>query len=313
MTISQSHTTAAKTDVYQRVTDRVLAEIDKGCAPWRQPWTGSRPGLGLPKRVTGEAYRGINVLMLWVEAACRGYLSPTWITYRQAQELGGQVRKGERSAIVIKFGSIERADEDALTGEAESVKRAYAKAYSVFNVDQIDGLDPQWYTPPEPARDLGTTVPQPLLAWFAAMGVPITHSEEPTACYVPAEDRIHMPPIGTFESPEAYVSTLAHEMAHATKHETRLNRSHEARSREERYAREEVVAELAALMAVTRLGIAPRFEQSAAYLEHWAKVMREDSRAIVRAASMAQAAADWMFATAGEPLWTAAMGGRIAA
>lgn len=291
-----------KFDIYQHVTDTIVAEIEKGCPPWRQPWSGARTGLSLPMRVTGEGYRGINVLMLWLTASAKGYASPTWMTYRQAQELGGQVRKGEKSATVVKFGAVEKEVEGAAPGEAESVKRLYARAYSVFNVDQIDGLDAKWYVRPEPMVDLGTAADPVLDAWFAAMGVPTEQSDEPAAYYVPAEDRIHMPRIGSFESAEAFYGTLAHEIAHASGAKHRLDRKHEAKSREERYSREEVVAELASAFVCARLGIRPQFDQNAAYLEHWVKAMREDNRAIVRAASMAQAAADWMFATAGEPV-----------
>jgi antirestriction protein ArdC len=300
-----------KFDVYQHVTDTILAEIGKGCVPWHQPWTGGRTGLALPKRVTGECYRGINVLMLWLTASAKGYASPTWMTYRQAQELGGQVRKGEKSATVVKFGAIEKEVEDAVTGDADTVKRLYARAYHVFNVDQIDGLAEQWYVRPDPARDLGTEADPGLDAWFALMGVPIEQSDEPSAYYVPAEDRIHMPRIATFESAEAFYGTLAHEMAHATKHPTRLDRRHEAKTQKENYAREEVVAELAASMVGARLGIRVQFDQSAAYLESWITAMREDNRAIIRAASMAQAAADWMFETAGEPQALMDVGGDL--
>lgn len=298
---------AKKFDIYQHVTDTILAEIEKGCAPWRQPWSGAGPGLSLPLRVTGEGYRGINVLMLWLTSAAKGYASPTWMTYRQAQELGGQVRKGEKSTTVVKFGTVEKDAENPTTGEGETVKRLYARAYSVFNIDQIDGLDAKWHVRATPAVDLGTEADALLDGWFAAMGVPIEQSDEPAAYYVPAEDRIHMPRIATFESSEAFYGTLAHEMSHATKHPSRLDRKHEAKTREERYAREEVVAELAAAMVCARLGIRPQFDQSAAYLEHWVQAMREDNRAIVRAASMAQAAADWMFTTAGEPACAAEM------
>ena len=287
-------------DIYQEVTDRILAEIDAGTPPWRKPWTGSTVGLTMPFRATGEAYRGINVLMLWLAASAAGYTSPTWMTYRQAQALGGQVRKGERSALVVKFGTFEREGEDPTTGDLDTVTRVYARAYNVFNVDQIDGLDARFYVRPEPARDLGTVSDPILAAWFGRMGVPISESDEAAAYYVPAEDRIHMPRIGTFENAGAFYGTLAHEMAHSTKHPTRLDRRHEGRTREDNYAREEVVAELAACMTCARLGIAPAFDQSAAYLEHWAGVMREDKRAIVRAATMAQAATDWMFVAAGE-------------
>lgn len=292
---------ANKFDLYQHVTDTILAELEKGSIPWRKPWSGSRTGLSLPRRVTGDDYRGINVLMLWLAAVSKGYISPTWMTYRQAQELGGQVRRGSKSATVVKFGAIEKSVEDGATGEGDTVKRLYARAYNVFNVDQIEGLDAKWYVTPEPGRDFDTTADPVLDSWFGAMGVPIEQSDEPAAYYLPSEDRIHMPRIGTFEGPEAFYGTLAHEMAHATMHPKRLDRQHEAKSHDERYAREEVVAELASAMVGARLGIRPQFDQNAAYLASWIKALREDNRAIIRATSMAQAAADWMFAAAGEP------------
>ena len=300
--------------VYEQVTQTLLAQIEAGCVPWRKPWSGS--AVAMPRRVTGEAYRGINVVMLWAAAMEKGYASASWMTYRQAQELGGQVRKGERSTLVIKFGSTQRKGDEAEGGDAQdgdASKRFYARTYRVFNTDQIEGLDAHWYGDPDPVREYDTEADPVLSDWFEALGVPITQSDEPAAYYLPGEDRIHIPRVGRFESAEAFWATLAHEEAHATKHKSRLDRRHEGNTREERYAREEVVADLASAMVCARLGLRVQYEQHAAYLEHWVTVMREDSRAIVRAASMAQAAADWMFAKAGEPAWKDAVVARVAA
>lgn len=288
---------AAKFNVYAHVTQTILAELEKGTVPWQRGWTGSSNDLGLPLRVTGEPYRGINVLMLWLESHLKGYVSPTWMTYRQAQELGGQVRKGETSTTVVKYGTFEAETSDVASGDKQAEQRGYARAYRVFNVSQIEGLPAQFYAQTPPARDLGTKIDPMIAQWFISLGIAIDTSDEPAAYYRPSTDRIHMPPMKTFKSAAAYIGTLAHEAAHATKAEHRLNRSHKGTS-QERYAQEEVVAELAAAMVSTRLGIVTEYTQNAAYLGHWIEVMRADNRAIMRAASMAQAAADWMFETA---------------
>ena len=289
--------TAEKFNIYDHVTTVLVTAIEAGTVPWRKGWTGDELRLSLPLRSTGEAYRGVNVLMLWIEAQLKGYASPTWMTYKQAQSLGGQVRKGETSTTVVKYGTfeVEREGDDA--GDADT--RAYARAYRVFNVEQIDGLPEQYYRRPEPPRDLGTVIDPDVMAWFERLDIAIDTTDEPAAYYTPATDRIHMPPARTFVSAGSYFGTLAHEAAHATKHSTRLNRQHPGKS-QERYSREEVVAELAAAFVATRLGIETEYDQNAAYLAHWVAVIKEDSRAVVKAASMAQAACDWMFAKAGD-------------
>ena len=290
-----------KFNVYQHVTDTILAELEAGTVPWHQPWSGGG-GLPMPRRVTGQSYQGINVVMLWLAAVKHGYGSFGWMTYAQALKLGGQVRKGEKSSTVIKFGKITKeGSTDPVTGETEEDRHIpWARAYRVFNVEQIDGLEAQWYDRPDPPRDFGTQVDPVLEAWFAAMGVPIDHSPVPEAYYEPAKDRIHLPPIYTFETLHAYFHTLAHECSHATGVSHRLDRKHSGKTGMQRRAQEEIVAEISSAMICARLGIQPVFDQNAAYLKSWIDALRADHRAIVKAASMAQAAADWMFATAGE-------------
>ena len=289
---------AVKFNVYDYVTQTIIAAIEAGTGPWVKGWTGEVARMGVPLRANGEPYRGINVLMLWVEAHIKGYASPTWMTYKQAQELGGQVRKGAQSTTVVKYGTFEVEQENA-PADADPEKRAYARAYRVFNVDQIDGLAEHYYRRPEPPRDLGTEGDPQVQAWFDRLDIAIDTTDEPRAYYTPATDRIHMPPIETFYSAGKYFGTLSHEAAHATKAEHRLNRQHPGKS-QERYSREEVVAELTAAMVATRLGIETEYEQNAAYLAYWVGIMKEDSRAVVKAASQAQAACDWMFEQAGD-------------
>lgn len=275
-------------EIYQEVTDRIVAAIEAGTPPWRKPWTGSAPGMAVPTRSTGEPYRGINVLMLWLTAEARGFSAAHWFTYAQAQAAGGQVRRGETSALVVKYGTVEKEGEG---GEIETVP--FARAYRVFNADQIDGLPEAFYRRGEPPRDLGTACDPVLDAWFAGTGLTIKTSAEPRAYYDMRADRIHMPPVATFESTARYVDTLAHEACHATGHASRLDRL-AAYARREDYAREELVAEIGGAMLCASLGLPSDYDQNGAYIESWLKAMRADKREIFRAASAAQRAADFL-------------------
>ena len=199
----------AKFDVQAQVTNSIIIAIEAGTAPWRKPWAGSTSGGSFPLRSTGEGYRGINVLLLWCAAEENGFSSAHWFTLKQAAGAGGQVRKGEKSSTVVKYGTFEKEGDE---GEAKSIP--YTKAYRVFNADQIDGLPAEFYTEPEAARDLGTVADPELEAFFASVGVPIDTSREPRAYYSPSVDRIHMPPIETFYNASDFYGVLAHESAH---------------------------------------------------------------------------------------------------
>lgn len=278
----------AKFDVYQHVTDQIIASIEAGTPAWRKPWTGDMPGIPFPRRSTGEHYRGINIVMLWITATEKGYRSPFWFTFRQAKDLGAFVRKGEKSSTIVKYGTVEKKDEE--TGEDKAIP--YAKAYRVFNADQIDGLPEEYHgAPVEEPRDLGTEPNSALDAFFAATGIEIRTTDEPRAYYRPSEDFIHMPPISTFHNAEGYYSTLAHEACHATGHKTRLDRFSRFADRKA-VAFEELIAELGNCMLCAQLGLTPQFDQSAAYIESWLRALKDDKRLIFKAASEAQKAAD---------------------
>ena len=292
-------TTKEKFNVYQHVTDEILKHLENGVVPWRRPWSGKEAGFLLPLRHEGTPYQGINTLLLWLAANQKEYHSPRWMTYRQAKALGANVKKDEKSTTVVKYGTYDKPDDSNPDKDPE--KRGYARAYRVFNAEQIEGLDASFYVVPEPAKDFGTQMDPAINNWFQKMGVPIDITEKPQAYYQKSVDRIHMPPCETFYTERDYTSTLAHEMAHATMHPTRLNRSHQG-SQEHRYALEELVAELAASMVCARLGILNTFENNAAYLASWIAALKDDSRAIIQSASAAQAAANWMFDQAGEPV-----------
>ena len=155
--------TAEKFDVYSHVTNQIIAQIEAGAPPWRKPWTGGGASVSLPERFNGEAYRGINILMLWATAMAKDYSSARWMTFNQVKQLGGHVRKGEKSATVVKYGTVEREDEN---GEERQIP--YAKAYRVFNADQIEGLPAEFYILPDPPRYLGTMADPELEAFLGS-------------------------------------------------------------------------------------------------------------------------------------------------
>ena len=282
--------TGTKFNAHQHITDQIIAAIEAGCPPWRKPWTGGARGAALPLRHNGEPYRGINILVLWSVASAKGYVSARWLTFKQAKDLGGAVRKGEKSTTVVKFGTIEREDED---GNLRSVP--FTRAYRVFNADQIDALPADYYIAPEPPRDLGTEPDAALDAFFAATGARIDTTDEPRAFYDIRRDRIHMPPIATFHDAGGYYGTLAHEMTHWTGAASRLDRFERFADRKA-YAFEELVAEIGNCLLCASLGLTPDCQQSGAYIAGWLAAMKEDNRAIFRAAAEAQKAADFLLA-----------------
>ena len=302
---------ASKFNVYETVTDTIVKAVKAGTLPWQKPWSGGA-GLAMPLRSCGTPYRGINVILLWCAAEAAGYIAPRWMTYRQSQNLGGQVRKGERSTTIVKYGTFEVAEEGAgksgptsppqigATGSNNDPEtRMYARAYRVFNVAQIDGLDPEYYAPADAPRDLGTKRDARLDAWFASLGMEIRETAEPRAYYRPATDTIHMPDIATFTSTAAYFSVLSHECAHGIANHRRLNLEFAAQETASAYALEEVYAQLTSAMICAHLGIAPQTEMDAAYIKHWLDVCGSGPRAIFGLASKAQAATDWMLTRAG--------------
>ncbi|MBP1806970.1 ArdC family protein [Rubellimicrobium aerolatum] len=280
-----AHTPSKTFDPEREISERIIAALEAGTPPWRKPWTGGT-ACPLPLRSTGEAYRGINVLMLWLEATEKGYASPFWLTYKQAEALGGQVRKGERSTLVVKYGVVEKEGED---GTEE--RRPYLKAYRVFNADQIDGLPAEFTREADKPVDLGTRPDESLEAYFARLGATVETSADPRAYYDPARDLIHMPPVSTFHTTQSYYETLGHEAVHYTGGTARLDRLTRCKDRAA-YAFEELVAEIGQCLLFATLGLTPSIDQSAAYVAGWLQALREDKKAIFRAASEAQKAVD---------------------
>ena len=299
--------TKERFDPAQAITDEIVALLEKGTLPWRRPWRIA--GGGVPLRHNGESYRGINAFLLGLRAAMVGYASPYWMTFNQARTLGACVRKGERSSVVVYYGTAGKKDEagdgaDAgedgptLGAEAGGAYR-FLKSYRVFNAEQITGLDAAFHPRPETLPEAGPEPIPEIEAFFAAVGAEVVTGGD-RACYVPALDRVHMPEMARFESASAAYATLAHELAHWTKAPHRLDRGFGPSSfGNEAYAKEEMVGELAAAILGQRLGFAPdHLDNHAAYLDSWLKVLRGDKRFLFTAAAHAQRAVDWLIAAA---------------
>lgn len=285
-----------KTDIYQRVTDQIVAELENGVRPWLKPWNAEHAAgrITRPLRANGVAYRGINILMLWASAVEKGFAAPLWLTYKQAQELGGQVRKGEKGSPVVYANTITRTEQDADTGEDVERNIPFMKAYTVFNAEQVDGLPAHFYALQEPALDPVARI-EKAEAFFAATRADVRHGGN-QAYYAIGEDRVQMPPFEAFRDAESYYATLAHELAHWTRHPSRLDRSFGRKKwGDEGYAKEELVAELGAAFLSADLGLTPEPRADhASYIASWLKVLKDDKRAIFTAAAHAQRAADYL-------------------
>lgn len=282
----------SKQNPHSRITDRILAELEQGTRPWLKPWSGgdlAASGQTRPLRATGQPYRGINVLLLWIEAQASGFVSPSWMTYKQAQALGAQVRKGEHGATVVYYGDSTTTVHDDVSGEDREQGFRFLKTYTVFNVAQIDGLPERFHIVPSPTPEVERI--EAAETFFASIPATVNHGGD-KAYYIPSADRIQLPPFAAFHDAHGYYATRGHETVHWTRHESRLDRSFgRERWGDEGYAREELVAELGAAFLAADLGlcIEPRPDH-ASYIASWIRVLQNDTRAIVQAAAHAERA-----------------------
>lgn len=296
----KKHSRAPKLDIYERVTEIVLKRLGEGVAPWQAP---SIARVGFPRNfLTKNHYRGINVFLL----GSAGYASPWFLTYRQAGDLGGQVRKGEKGHLIVKYGTFEKENppENSRSGDAETVKRGYLRGYTVFNSSQIDGIEFPEIKNPDYQPSEQVALAQKIID---EMPNPPKLEEGPHACphYRPAEDLVGMPARETFTTEERFYKSLFHEFTHASGHSSRLARKTLLENKgmmaigtaRQTYAKEELVAEMGAAFLTAHAGIVlDDFENSAAYLSSWLKVLKvkENRRWIVEAASQAQKATEWI-------------------
>ena len=274
-------------DIYQTITNQIIEAMETTQGQGRRLWN-AQPSLPL-NLSTGKPYTGMNILILWSAAITRGYQSPYWLTYRQAEAMGGQVRKGEHSELGIFYKPWESTDTNTATGETETTRGAVLKSFRVFNLDQIDGIQ----APATEAR--------PAFEILADAEALLQHTPAPIreggarACYIPSADEIHLPPRETFVSPESFYSVAYHEATHATGHKSRLARQFSTRFGDEASAMEELIAELGAAFLSAEIGILPQTrEDHAHYLANWIAVLRGDKKAIFTAAAAASKAATFI-------------------
>ncbi len=268
--------------VYEIVTTRILAELEQGQVPWRRPWRTLPPA----NLISKKPYRGINVFLL----ALAGYGSQYWLTYRQAQALGGNVRKGEHGAKIV-FWKFDTYESEAADGEVEAHKSAFLRYYTVFNLEQTEGLKALLALPParpiESAEEIVSRMPNPP-----------AFEQDFQAAYVPSKDTVTMPSRTAFESQAEYYSTLFHELTHSTGHAKRLAREGfdtPQKFGSASYSREELIAEMGSAMLCGVAGIEQStLANSAAYLKSWIARLKADSKLVVSAASAAQKAADYI-------------------
>ncbi|MEO0032465.1 MAG: hypothetical protein RIS94_2223 [Pseudomonadota bacterium] len=273
-----------------RITKEIIARLEAGTRPWIKPWRGT--SISRPMRACGVPYRGVNTFWLWMIADMAGFASPYWMTYKQAAQLGGQVRRGEKSTIAVFYKAYARDVESALTGERTTEARRVLKAYAVFNADQVEGL-PGRFHPTPPVMD-AQVEPEgrhaELDVFFAAIPAALRHHGD-EAYYEPVIDRVTMPAPALFTGYDHYYATLAHELSHWSGHPTRLDRDLKGRFGTSAYAAEELIAELSSAMLGAELGLpVAHLDNHASYIDHWLTLLRKDERAILTAAARAEEA-----------------------
>ena len=291
----KAHAGVGRANLYDEITDKIMAELEAGRLPWVQPWgtEAAKAPLAMPKNAeTCRPYSGINVLILWGAVVERGFTGQSWLTFRQALSLGGHVRKGERGTTVVYADRFIPAEERRRANERgeEAQPIHFLKRFTVLNSDQCDGLPGEIATAATPPP-LGLIEPK-VEALIAATGVDFRIGGN-RAFYAPVEDYVQVPPPQAYFEPINWHRTALHELGHASGHTSRLNRDLSGAFGTKKYAFEELIAELSAAFSCATLGITPTVRH-ADYIGSWLEVLREDNRAIVRAASQASKVADFL-------------------
>ncbi len=297
-TSQQQSNGAPRANLYQDITDAIICELEKGCVPWVKPWNANTAPLGMPRSVASRKfYSGINVLILWEAVLSHGYASQEWLTFRQALNLGGHVRRGEKGTTIChadKFIPKAERERAAESGEAANVV-PFLKRFVVFNIEQCEGL-PAHILPQRPAPIPDHEKQPAAEALIAATGARFVEGGG-EAFYHRGEDFIRLPYRETFLSQPDYYCTACHELGHWTAHPSRLNRDLQHRFGSSAYAREELIAELTSAFLCAHLNIVPQIRH-VGYLDHWLQILKEDARAIFHAASQASKASEFILAFA---------------
>jgi len=265
-----------KRDLYQEVTDKIIAALESGTL-WQRPWSALAE-TGLPRNgISGRHYNGINAILLFLEAQQRGFDDNRYLTFKQAADLGHRVKRGAKSFPIYFFKRLDISETDQQTGNITKKAIPYLTEYRVFNAQDIEGLEPAVNRQPE------WTPVEVMEKLVKKLGVDVQYGGN-RAYYNPSSDQVRMPVRGAFPSAEAFYGTLAHEIGHWTGHPTRLNRQF-GRFGDEAYSREELRAELASAFLASKTGISSNTDNHAAYVGSWVKALKADRREIFRAAS----------------------------
>ena len=287
--------TTERQDVYTRITGTIVQSLEQGVRPWVKPWSAENTTGRIirPLRHNGQAYSGINVLMLWCAAVEQGFTCPVWMTFKQATELNAHVRKGEKGSLVVYANTLTKTEDDGAGNEVER-EIPFLKGYTVFNVEQIEGLPEIFSARPEP-KLTGPARFDHAEAFFANTTADI-RIRGARAYYASDADFIAMPPIESFRDAESYYATLTHECTHWTRHASRLERDFGRKAHgDEGYAREELVAELGSAFLCADIELTPEVrDDHASYIASWLEVLKNDKRAIFQAASHAQRAVEFL-------------------
>jgi antirestriction protein ArdC len=272
---------------YEIITEKIIKQLESGVAPWRKPWTCQTPA----NLLTQKEYRGLNVFAL----ASQGFPSRFWLTFNQATNLGGRIRKGEKSSPVIFWNVGEEQETTTQDGKKETSRPFLLRYYGVFNLSQTEGID----IPASLLQETRTNDPIAACEQIVAnMPIPPAFQQSDKAWYSPSSDVVGLPARSLFHSSEEYYATAFHELAHSTGHAKRLHRENfdnPVSFGSESYSKEELIAEMAVAMLCGVAGIEQKtLENSAAYLKTWIARLKSDSRLLVSAASRAQKAADFI-------------------
>jgi len=284
-------------NLYREITTKIIAELEQGIVPWLQPWTGGSQlcPFGLPTNgLTRRSYSGINILLLWAALEERGFASPYWVTFKQCIAMGGSVKKGQKGTHVCfadKFVPEKEKARAEQEGDAPS-SVYFLKRYTVFNAEQCEGL-PKGLLVLAAPRQACEIVPE-AEALIGATGADFRIGGD-QAFYVPSEDFIRIPHQTSYTDQINYYRTAFHELGHWTGHKSRLDRNLTTKLGTQDYGREELVAELSTAFVCASLGIVPTVRH-ADYIGNWLQVLKEDCKAIVRAASLASKACDFILA-----------------
>jgi antirestriction protein ArdC len=271
-------------NIHKEVSDKILAAMESGTLPWIKPWSSQGSGTMPRNAISNRAYSGANIALLWIAADEKGYASNRWLTYKQAQEAGGNVRKGEKSTSIIYASTFERENDK---GETDRIP--FLKTFAVFAVEQCEGLDHLHEKPVvinQQERD------QACDAFIKTTGASIAHAGG-RAYYQHKADSITLPPYESFTDAGGYYATALHELVHWTGHESRCNRQFGKRFGDNAYAAEELVAELGAAFMCAEFGF-DAVTQHAAYVQNWIALLKSDSKAFITAASKASASVEFL-------------------